>query len=236
MSLPFFFDENISAAAGMITLSEPTSKHVVQVLRMRPGEGLQLTDGKGLLLTAEIAEDNRKKCTVKIVQSIQLPAPARETCIAISLLKNSSRFEWFLEKATEMGISRIVPLVCKRTEKQHFRAGRMQNILVSAMLQSRQCHLPILEEPAGFADWVKKEAADYRKYIAYCGEENAKQPFHLQIDSSSGQLIAIGPEGDFTEAEIQSALEQGFVTVSLGETRLRTETAGLVAAALLTQL
>src|SRR5688572_5992148 len=127
MSMPLFFQETLTPVNTTITLNEDTSKHVVQVLRMSKGELLQLTDGKGTLVTASITDDHKKRCVVKITAVELIRQPARKTCIAISLLKNPNRFEWFLEKATELGIQEIIPLICKRTARQHFRQERMQS-------------------------------------------------------------------------------------------------------------
>lgn len=237
MPLPFFYKEDISTADQSVVLNEEGSKHIIQVLRMRVGEQLQLTDGKGNLFTAEIADDNRKRCEVKIQSAAGSGQPAKRTAVAISLIKNTSRFEWFLEKATEIGVSEIIPLICERTEKQHFRHDRMKAVLVSAMLQSQQTWLPVLHEATKFAEVIAGK--NYQsKYIAHCLDENNKQQLHLLpittgTKSPNLQIILIGPEGDFTPAEIESAISNQFIPVALGETRLRTETAGVVAATLL---
>ena len=162
---------------------------------------------------------------------VETPKPAPNT-IAISLVKNAHRFEWFLEKATEIGISRIIPLLCTRTEKQHFRYDRMKGILVSAMLQSQQAWLPLLDEPVRFNEFLRRDISG-QKFIAHC-EEDARNPLALQLQKGQGKLVCIGPEGDFTIDEIYTATSNGFLPVSLGNTRLRTETAGIVAATLLT--
>ena len=142
MQLPFFYINQTTETGSTLTLNEETSKHVVSVLRMKQGEQLHLTDGKGTLLTVEIVNDHKKRCEVLIKSTNLQPMPATQVTIAISLLKNASRFEWFLEKATEIGVMQIVPLLCDRTERLHFRKERMESLLISAMLQSRQCWLP----------------------------------------------------------------------------------------------
>jgi 16S rRNA (uracil1498-N3)-methyltransferase len=231
MALPFFYAEELTASTTQYVLSEETSKHVVQVLRMGIGEQLQLTDGKGNLFTAAIIDDNRKRCQVKIIDIQKQAAATRQINIAISLVKNNTRFEWFLEKATEIGVSEIIPLICERTEKQSFRHDRMKAILVSAMLQSQQCWLPNLHEATKFTELIKK-SAHQQKLIAHC-EEDKKQSINQYINQSNNQLICIGPEGDFSKEEIALALKNNFIPVALGDTRLRTETAGIVAATLL---
>lgn len=232
MTLPFFYTEEALSAGGNMVLNEETSRHVAQVLRMQVGAALHLTDGRGSRVTATILDNNKKKCLVQLAaQIVETPKPAQNT-IAISLVKNAHRFEWFLEKATEIGIARILPLVCSRTEKQHFRLDRMKGILVSAMLQSQQAWLPELHEPIRFNEFVKKETAD-RKLIAHCVEDE-RNPLKDQLQLTSSNLVCIGPEGDFTIDEIYAATSNNFIPVSLGDTRLRTETAGIVAATLLT--
>lgn len=232
MQLPFFYINQYNPSQKEIVLDEDTSRHVVQVLRMKEGEQLNLTDGKGNLITAEITDEHKKHCTVKIIDSRFTSHVSRHITIAISLLKNTSRFEWFLEKATEIGVSEIIPLICERTEKQKFRQERMKGIFISAMLQSQQTWLPKLHEPVRFGDLVIRQFGDCEKMIAHCIDVE-KQPLHLQIFKSSNRVILIGPEGDFTKQEIELALQNDFIPVSLGETRLRTETAGVVAAVLL---
>ena len=232
MALPFFYIEKIDPSASSITLDEDTSKHVVQVLRMQAGEQLQLTDGKGNLFTTEIIDDNRKKCVVKILRSTNVQRSTTDVTIAISLIKNSSRFEWFLEKATELGVTQIIPLICERTEKEKFRLDRLKSILVSAMLQSQQCWLPVLHEPTKFNALIT-EATDQQKFIAHCIDDTKRDLTDLINGSLSSKIILIGPEGDFTEEEIELAIENHYSAVSLGNTRLRTETAGIVAATLL---
>lgn len=234
MNVPFFYKESIHSSEQNILLDEDTSKHIVQVLRMQNGEQLQLTDGKGNLFLAEITDNNRKRCTVTIKQTTENGQPPTKVSIAISLLKNASRFEWFLEKATEIGVHEIIPLLCERTEKSAFKYERMNSILISAMLQSQQTFLPILHHPIKFNPFVSKPSGNTVKFIAHCEDESNKVQLHQQItQSSSSQLILIGPEGDFTKQEIELALQHDFAAVSLGNTRLRTETAGMVAATLL---
>ncbi len=230
MALPFFYSNNYSGQK-QLTLDEDTSRHVVQVLRMKEGEQLNLTDGKGKLLTCEIKEAGKKSCFVEVTATSNQQPAARNIIIGISLLKNTNRFEWFLEKATEIGISEIIPLICERTEKEKFRHDRMNAICISAMLQSQQCFLPVLHEPAEF-DKVVSQISPVHKFIAHCDESSTKNNLST-LQPVNPSAILIGPEGDFTRKEIELALQNGYQPVSLGETRLRTETAGVVAAALL---
>lgn len=229
MELPIFFLEQFSAE-DFITLSEETSKHIVRVLRMQPGEKLHLTDGAGNVNTAEIIDQHKKKATVRLIDKAFIPQKAAKISIGISLLKNSSRFEWFLEKATEIGVTEIHPLLCERTERQHFRFDRMKHILISAMLQSKQFWLPVLHEPTDVTK-VITNAQYSTKLIAHCRNET-KNPVTNFTKQPSVQIL-IGPEGDFTKEEIALAINNNFEAVTLGENRLRTETAGVVAAGIL---
>lgn len=234
MALPFFYINEYDPSQKEIVLNEDTSKHIVQVLRMREGEKINLTDGKGNLIETEIIDAHKKHCRVNIQHSTFNIQHSQRITIAISLLKNTSRFEWFLEKATEVGVSEIIPLICERTEKQKFRYDRMKGICISGMLQSQQVWLPVLQEPVKFMDYIKSnENNSSKKLIAHCDEGNKQTIANLQIGTFANWQIAIGPEGDFTKDEIELALKNQFVPVSLGETRLRSETAGVVAATLL---
>ncbi len=233
MALPFFYKEDSTTSSTQISLDENTSKHIVQVLRMQNGEQLQLTNGKGDLFTCEIIDDNRKKCTVKINNHSYIKNRTSYITIAISLLKNTTRFEWFLEKATEIGVTEIIPIICERTEKSAFKVERLNSILISAMLQSQQCWLPVLQQPQQFNKFVAQQFNDTTKYIAHCENEETKQLLTTHLSPLTNKLICIGPEGDFTKHEIELALHHNFTPVSLGETRLRTETAGVVAAVVL---
>lgn len=228
MALSYFFVENLEEKK--IQLDEDTSKHMIGVLRMQKGEELLLTNGKGQKATAQIIDDNRKRCVVEIMSTETEAQSSPNVCIAISITKNSSRFEWFLEKATEIGINEIIPLVSERTAKEKFRYDRMHGILVSAMLQSQQTWIPKLHQTTSFDD-VVKQASQEKKFIAHCVPEQKQQLSSVIRHPSS--IILIGPEGDFTTNEIELALQHNFIPVALGNTRLRTETAGMVAAALL---
>lgn len=230
MDLPYFFSDS-QIVANSFELNEETSRHIVQVLRMEVGRELMLTNGKGQTYKVEISEAHKKHCRVSILETLSIPQPHKEISIAISLLKNSSRFEWFLEKAVEIGVQNIIPLLCKRTEKQHFRYDRMKAITISAMLQSKQCWLPDLSVPTKFNDFIIKNY-DGNKFIAHCEDDENKCKIPTELNNINS-LMLIGPEGDFNPEEISNAIANKFMPVSLGDTRLRTETAGIVAATLL---
>ena len=237
MALPFFYIANYDEQP-VIELEEEAARHIVQVLRMKEGDQLHLTNGKGVLLLTEISATEKKYCAVRVLETSTQPAPERKVSIAISLVKNPSRFEWFLEKATEIGVNEIIPLICSRTEKEKFRHDRLNAICISAMLQSQQVWLPFLHEPVKFENMGKWKSENGINLIAHCeeGVKSGLQHLHISTPDShrdSHSLICIGPEGDFTPDEIAQALKEGFQPVTLGNTRLRTETAGIVAASLL---
>ena len=232
MQLPYFFEPYLPATNDVITVSEDTSRHCVQVLRMREGEKLQLTDGKGNIYTAVIINANKKQCRVRVEKTDYKKQENRKVSVAVSLLKHANRFEWFLEKAVEIGVQEIVPLLCRRTEKQQFKKERLQQIIISAMLQSRQVWLPLLHTPTPFKDALLKTSLHQQKLIAHCVDAAARNEISDMAIPGETQIL-IGPEGDFTQAEIDLAIEHQYIPVSLGNTRLRTETAGVVASALL---
>jgi 16S rRNA (uracil1498-N3)-methyltransferase len=231
MELPVFYAKELAPDAASYIMDEPTSKYCIQVLRREKGQQVLLANGRGQKFTARITDDNRKKCVVQVEQSETVPAPSPVLSIAIAFTKNASRIEWFLEKATEIGVQAIIPLLTQRTEKEKFKAERLENILVAAMLQSQQYYLPQLSAPVAF-DKLVQENTFPQQFIAHCLPE---QKVHLQQVMQPGKdtLMLVGPEGDFTPAEVSLALERDFKAVSLGNTRLRTETAGVVACTLM---
>jgi 16S rRNA (uracil1498-N3)-methyltransferase len=232
MNLPYFYEQNIQQPISV--LSEETSKHCVQVLRMKNGAQLQLTDGRGNLFLADVINADKKNCEVKIEAKSYRQRAINNISIAISLLKNPTRFEWFIEKATEIGVTEIIPLICEHTEKENFRFERMHHILIAAMLQSQQTWLPKLHQPKKFNAFINEDFHDL-KLIAHCVETEKKTLAEFAVQSKN-KLMLIGPEGDFSNTEIEMALQQNYIPVTLGTTRLRTETAGIVAASLLCNL
>jgi len=235
MQLPFFYTPDVQPSQKEITLDEDASRHIVSVLRMKEEDQVRLTDGSGHLFLASIIAPHKKHCTLRLLGTEFQPATDTKTIIAISLIKNSSRFEWFLEKATEIGVNEIVPLICERTEKIKFRGDRMHNILVSAVQQSQQCWLPILHQPIGFELlFAQQEIVEAPgKFIAHCMNSEKNDLGKTVRQPGGANVLLIGPEGDFTSHEINFALSNKFIPVSLGKNRLRTETAGIVGATLL---
>ena len=210
------------------TLDEEESKHCVRVLRMGVGEELALVDGRGGFYKAVIENADPKKCTVKIIErKNEFGKRDHFLHIACAPTKNIERFEWFLEKVTELGIDEITPLICEHSERTSVKNERLEKVIVSAMKQSLKAYLPKLNGAMKFNELVKVNF-EGKKFIAHCAEGEKK---HLKELIKPGEkvLILVGPEGDFSQKEIELALQNDFVPVSLGSSRLRTETAAVVA-------
>lgn len=212
------------------TLSEEESKHCVRVLRLACGDRLHITDGRGELYCCEIVDDNPRRCTVRVVSTQhefeKLPYALTVACAPT---KNTERFEWFLEKATEVGVSEIVPLLCERSERRALKIERAERVVVSAMKQSLKAFCPALRPLTPLADLLT-EPFDGRRLIAHCDAPRMEKR-HLfdTLRPHENLLVLIGPEGDFSPAEIDAALRAGFEEITLGRQRLRTETAAVVA-------
>lgn len=226
MSVPYFYEPLIATGMTQFTLSETSSKHCVQVLRMDVGEPIEITNGQGGLFHATIQVAHKKNTLVAITKSLQTDRPKQQLHLAISLLKNAVRLEWLFEKATEIGVTSITPLVCERTIHERFKSERMQQIIQSAMIQSQQTWLPVLTEPITFKEFIAKATAS-QKLIAHC--EPLSKTLIKSIKPSDDLLLLIGPEGDFAPLEIEAAIANDYIPIDLGPTRLRTETAGIFA-------
>ena len=215
-------------SGNSIQLDETESKHAIRVLRLEKGEKVNVVDGKGGFYLAEIADANPKKCLLQVLDTkIEFGKRDFYLHIAIAPTKNNDRFEWFLEKVTEIGIDEITPLITEHSERKTVNTERFEKILVSAVKQSVKAYLPKLNQPVTFKELVKN-AAEEKKFIAYV-DENHRDHLKNRVQNNDNVLILIGPEGDFSKTEIELALKNGFVPVSLGASRLRTETAGVVA-------
>lgn len=232
MQAPLFYVAAAQATDTLVTLPDDTARHVLQVLRMPQGASLQITNGAGLLLTGTLLSTGKKQAAVQVTAAVEVPAAGRQITLAISVLKNAARLEWFFEKATEMGVTRFVPLLCERTERSHFRYDRMQALLISALQQSRQLWLPHLDAPTALPQFLQQLPPGNR-LLAHCADAPKQSLRNVPHLMQKDAVLLIGPEGDFTAAEIEAALAAGCQSVSLGTTRLRTETAGVVGAALL---
>ncbi len=222
--MQLFFIENPESE---IVLSKEESKHATKVLRKKEGDILNFTDGKGGFYKAEITIADTKKCRLQIISSEQKPKQHNyHLHIAIAPTKNMDRYEWFLEKATEIGIDEITPIMCDHSERKVLKTERCNRILLSAMKQSLKFHLPKLNKAITLKDFLKQDF-EGNKYIAHCEDEEKTEL--RKEEKANKTTVLIGPEGDFSPAEIEIALQNQFKAVSLGNSRLRNETAGLVA-------
>jgi len=220
----FYSPENDS---GISVLDEQESKHCIKVLRLSNGDKIHLTDGRGNLYQAELFDANPRRSRVKIL-NVEKDFGKREfkVHIAVAPTKNISRFEWFLEKSTEIGIDEITPIICEHSERKIIKTERQNKILIGAMKQSIKAFLPVFNEQISFDQFLKK-SFPFQKYIAYYDQNN---PELMEAYTSGDDVcVLIGPEGDFSDQEIDSAKKVGFIPVNLGKNRLRTETAALVA-------
>lgn len=209
-------------------LSEPESKHAMRVLRLVEGDEILLIDGVGSRYNATIQAKQGKRMMVRVTQKQTEPSRSSHYLhLAIAPTKNVERLEWFLEKATEIGVDEITPLLCRHSERKVIKDDRLQRVVIAAAKQSVKAYMPKLNPLTRFSDFVKMEQ-DGGKYIAHCYDQN-KSPLKDIVATNPSSLVMIGPEGDFSLEEVELALSLGFESVELGKERLRTETAGVVA-------
>ena len=223
------FVSDFSPSDSLVQLSPEESYHAAQVLRMRIGELIHLTDGKGNLVKGELVQVDAKKTQVSILEVIPQVIKNSHLHIAIAPTKNIDRFEWFLEKATEIGVAEITPLLCRFSERKEIKLERLNKVIVAAAKQSHHFTFPILNPLTKMDQFVKSMQFE-NKFIAHC-EPTLRNDFSQSVQSLNKVLVIIGPEGDFSEQEIELALQHSFKPVSLGNYRLRTETAGVYACA-----
>lgn len=219
-----FYDKEIGSHNHVLSAEE--SKHCIRVLRLRKGDTVHLTDGRGNLYETRIVTENDKRCELMIIGHLSDQGKRNyRVHIGIAPTKNISRLEWFLEKATEMGIDKITPVICENSERTSINAGRLNKVITASMKQSLKTYLPELENQVKFADFIRmQEASD--KFIAHC-TTNKNQSLKKLAVPGRNTIVLIGPEGDFTSDEIKQAIQRDFIPVNLGPSRLRTETAAL---------
>jgi 16S rRNA (uracil1498-N3)-methyltransferase len=211
------------------TLDSNESKHLVRVLRMSKGASVRLIDGKGGIYEGIISDPDQNRCVIEITgKTAEFEKRNYRLHLAISPLKNPERFEWLIEKVVEIGVDEITPLICKNTEKPGIKTVRINNIIVSAMKQSLKANKPILNDPCTFKDFISLNTNGIRM-IAHCDESKTRSKISDIYSKNSNAVVMIGPEGDFTEEEVESAAGSGFLPIHLGASRLRTETAGIAA-------
>ena len=223
--MALFYVPNL--ASGNV-LPEEESQHAVKVLRLQVGSGITVVDGIGGFYNAQITNPHPKHCGFEIVESqTEFGKRDYKLHIAIAPTKNIERLEWFIEKATEIGIDEITPVICRFSERKIVKEERLEKIIISAAKQSLKAYFPKLNPLCTFDELLKTQSAS-QKFIAHCYDED-KRLLQTEIQKSTDILILIGPEGDFSIEEVQKAISLGFAPVSLGKSRLRTETAGVVA-------
>jgi len=223
-----FYLPDFNEHSQEIQFDKEESRHMSKVLRLKEGQQIQLTNGKGLIATVEIVRADPKHTEGRLISSQIQPPPSPNLHIAIAPTKMNDRYEWFLEKATEIGINRITPIICEHSERKILKMDRMQKIVISAMKQSLRANLPLLDVPIKLADFLQELPKTDSRFIAHCSKGD-KKPINEAFAQGTSTLILIGPEGDFSENEILNCEKQDFAPISLGNQRLRTETAGLVA-------
>jgi 16S rRNA (uracil1498-N3)-methyltransferase len=214
---------------GFHILDQNESKHLIKVLRMRKGSEVMLIDGKGNLFGGIIEDADPKQCGIRIISSVEgFEKRNYRLHIAISPLKNTERFEWFIEKCVEIGIDEITPMLCRNTEKTSVREDRMNNLIISAMKQSLKAFRPEFHNPVDFNEFISYPSGA-RKMIAHCHKDFQRKKISDVYSRNEDAIILIGPEGDFTTEEVEKASAAGFENIHLGPSRLRTETAGIAA-------
>ena len=228
--MQLFFTPDLNPSLENFILSEEESKHAIRVLRMDTGDRLQLIDGRGGLYEAQIIDPHPKRTVLTILNVKEyFQQPRYHLHIAVGPTKNIDRIEWFLEKATEVGIQEITPVICEHSERKEVKLDRLNKVVVAAMKQSLKAYLPKLNPAVSFKQFLREIPKEgVQKAIAHCVDAEKKY-LNQVLEPAQHYIILIGPEGDFSEEEIDLALQMGFHPISLGEARLRTETAALAA-------
>lgn len=214
--------------AETLILPESDSRHAVRVLRMAEGEMLQVIDGRGKVYTCRLVDAHPKRAGVEIVTCVPQPLPwSQQLVVAVAPTKHMDRMEWLVEKLTEVGVNRIVPLLCDRSERREIKTERLEKIAVSAMKQSLKAVLPVIDELTPLREAVTSLLPDAVRCVGYCDESVERKDFTDVYTPARDMVIFIGPEGDFSPAEVEMLLDAGVVPVTFGDNRLRTETAAL---------
>ena len=231
--MQLFYNDSLYPQVQEVTFDKEESNHIHKVLRKKTGDLLFITDGRGYLYKAQIQYITDKKCTAHILSHSLAPTPAYHLHIAVAPTKMNERYEWFLEKATEIGVHEVTPILCDHSERKTIKTERFEKILLSAMKQSLQCYKPQLNPPISLLEWLDTiESNSVGKYVAHC-QEGVRVLLLDRLEElpqeSTNLWVLIGPEGDFSQREIQKACSKGFLPVSLSPNRLRTETAAIVA-------
>ncbi|GGD31115.1 16S rRNA (uracil(1498)-N(3))-methyltransferase [Flavobacterium orientale] len=224
--MQLFYFPSLTEQTKSFSFSKEESKHIVKVLRKKENDNLFVTNGLGYLFSTKIAIASESKCTVDILSFEKQESSKVHLHLAVAPTKMNERYEWFLEKVTEIGIQEITPLICDHSERKIVKTERFEKILLSAMKQSNQYFLPKLNHPISFKEFIKQNISG-QKFIAHC-YESEKTTFKSSFNLNEAVLLLIGPEGDFSIEEVALAEANNFKPVSLGTTRLRTETAAII--------
>ena len=225
--MQLFYNPTLTEATTDFSFDKEESKHIIKVLRKKDADILYVTNGDGLLFTAQITLASDSKCTVEILSFKKIAPSTHKLHLAVAPTKMNDRYEWFLEKATEIGVHEITPIFCDRSERKNCNRERFEKIVLTAMKQSNAVFLPKINDAISFKDFMKLHLLGV-KILAHC-EETEKKSLKSILQKNQEYTILIGPEGDFSSKEIQLAQENNFIPVMLGNTRLRTETAAIVA-------
>lgn len=225
--MQLFYNPDIDETTESFSFDKEESRHIIKVLRKKDSDILHVTNGFGLLFETEITLASDNKCIVNVISITKSPEPKFRLHLAVAPTKMNDRFEWFLEKATEIGIQEITPIFCDRSERKVINLERFEKIILSAMKQSNETYLPKLNPAISFKEFIKQKNEGLQ-LIAHC-EETDKKSLKDVLKPNENVTLLIGPEGDFSDKEIALALENNFQPVTLGNTRLRTETAAIVA-------
>ena len=225
--MQLFYNPDIDETTESFSFDKEESRHIIKVLRKKDSDILHVTNGLGFLFETEITLASDNKCTVQVLSVKKANEPKFRLHLAVAPTKMNDRFEWFLEKATEIGIQEITPVFCDRSERKAINPERFEKIILSAMKQSNETFLPKLNQAVSFKEFIKQKNEGLN-LIAHC-EETDKKSLKEILKPNKNVTMLIGPEGDFSEKEITLALENNFQPVTLGNTRLRTETAAIVA-------
>lgn len=225
--MQLFYNPTLSHVDSEINLDKEESRHIQKVLRKTEGDILRMTNGRGSFFDAEIISVSGKSVVIRVLKEEKSAPLPYHLHLAVAPTKLNDRYEWFLEKATEIGISEITPIICEHSERRVIKNERYEKIIQSAMKQSLKAHLPVLNDIVSFSDFIKNKSEASTKLIAHCAE--GQKASLKTIKNRSDILILIGPEGDFSESEIELAQNHNFQPITLGSSRLRTETAAIVA-------
>jgi len=226
--MQLFYTPNIEKTDKQIVFPKDESRHIAKVLRKNIGDTLNVTNGKGFLFTAEIITADPKQCLAKIIEVEEEKPKNYRLHLIVAPTKMNDRYEWFLEKATEIGIDEITPVICDHSERKTIKLNRYERVLQSAMKQSLHFSLPIINDAISFSEFISI-GTEGQKFMAHCEENMPRISLKNEAKPKEKINILIGPEGDFSPEEIKLAMQKGWIAVSLGESRLRTETAAIVA-------